>query len=453
MIIRGGTVVTAEGRCTADVQIKDGRITAVGLGLQSAGDPALDASGCYVLPGAIDPHTHIEMPAGGGTFNADTWHSGTVAAAFGGTTTVLDMITPEQGGSLAEALADWQGRAGPEAVVDYGFHMGIIDPRSQVLAEIPAMVAAGVPSFKLYLAYPGRLMLEDRDAFRAMQAVARADGLVLVHAENGGVIEVLVAQALAHGHTDPRYHAETRPAVLEAEATARACRLAELAGTRLYMVHVTCREALAEVARARHRGQSVLAETGTHYLLFTAADLDREEAFDGARWVLSPGLRTAEDQFALWQALGDGKLDTVASDHCPWMLAQKRLGLKRFDLIPNGIPGVEERLPFLYTYGVELGGLSLEQLVALTSTNPARIFGLYPHKGRIAPGADADLVVWDPAGSAAWTALAHHCGCDHSPYEGMTVHGRTRHVLVRGRPVVRDGEFVGEAGYGRFVRR
>ncbi|HYF90691.1 MAG TPA: dihydropyrimidinase [Symbiobacteriaceae bacterium] len=450
-MISGGTVVTAAGRMLADVRVEGAQVTAIGAGLRAPGDEVIDAEGCYVLPGAIDPHTHIELPTGGGEFNADSWYSGTIAAAFGGTTTVIDMITQERGDSLGNALADWHRRAAPHAVIDYGFHMGIIDVNPSVLDEIPLMVRAGVPSFKVYTAYRNRLMLGDSDLFAVMRAVAKANGLVLVHAENGDVIDTLVVEAVARGETAPRFHAVTRPAAAEAEATGRACRLAEMAGARLYVVHVTCREALEEIEAARRRGIPVLAETCTHYLLFTADELARPH-FDGARWVLSPPLRTEKDRKALWDALGK-TVEVVASDHCPWTLEQKARGRERFDRIPNGAPGVEERLPFLYTYGVERGYITLEELVAVTATDPARIFGLYPRKGTIAPGSDADIVVWDPAPRHTWSAATHHCGSDNSPYEGLPVSGAARHVLVRGRPVIRDGELKAEAGWGKYLER
>jgi dihydropyrimidinase len=295
-------------------------------------------------------------------------------------------------------------------------------------------------------------MLDDADLFAVMRRVAAAQGLVVVHAENGDVIDALVAEAVARGDTSPRFHAVTRPAAAEAEATARACRLAELAGARLYVVHVTCREALAEVEGAQRRGLPILAETCTHYLLFTADDLGRP-GFEGAKWVLSPPLRTQADIEALWISLTHS-LEVVASDHCPWTSAQRERGRERFDLIPNGAPGLEERLPFLYTYGVLPGRLSLENLVAVTSTNPAKIFGLYPRKGTIAPGSDADLVIWDPAVSRTWSAATHHCGSDNTPYEGMAVRGGVRHLLVRGRPIIRDGALqAGTEGRGAYIER
>jgi len=451
-VVRGGTVVTATGRFTGDVRVRDGRIEAVGLGVAAPGDTVFDASGCFVLPGGIDPHTHVEMPIGGGEFNAETWYTGTVAAAFGGTTTVIDHITQERGGSLSAVLEDWLERAGPQAVVDYGFHMGIIDPRPEVLEEIPVMVSRGVPSFKLYTAYRGRLMLNDGEIFAVMRAVARQNGLVLAHTENGDVIEALVAEAIADGRVGPEHHASTRPAAAEAEATQRLCRLAEMAGARLYVVHVTCKEALFEIFRARRRGPRVLAETCTHYLLFTEKDLARPD-FEGAKFVCSPALRTPGDQHTLWTALATGEVEAVGSDHCPWSLAQKRRGADRFDRIPMGAPGLEERIPFLYTYGVQRGLLSLEQMVAVTSTNAAQIFGLYPRKGAVAPGADADLVIWDPTQTRTWAAASHHSKTDNTPYEGMPVEGAVRHVLVRGRPVIQNGELTDAAGSGKFLSR
>ncbi|MGE5675227.1 MAG: dihydropyrimidinase [Mycobacterium leprae] len=448
--ITGGTVVTTAGSFAADLRIEGERIVAVGQGVRSPGDTLLDATSCFVLPGGIDPHTHMQMPAGD-QFNADTWYTGTTAAAWGGTTTVIDMITQERGSSLRSSLQDWQERARPQAVIDFGFHMGITDPRPAVLAEIPAIMRAGVPSFKLYMAYR-HLMLTDGQLLATMRVLGQENALALIHAENGDLIETLIAEALAQGHVSPRYHAITRPPATEVEATARVCRIADMAGCRLYIVHVSCADALAEVLAARGRGQPVLAETCTHYLIFTAADME-QPGFDGARFVLSPALRSHEDRERLWRALGSDQITVLASDHCPWTSSQRKRGTGQFNLIPGGIPGVEERLPFLYTYGVEAGLLSIEQLVALTATNPAQIFDLYPTKGVLMPGADADIVVWDPTVGRLWSAASHHSGTDETPYEGLPVHGGVRHVLVRGRPVIQDGTAQAEPGFGRFLPR
>jgi dihydropyrimidinase len=452
LIIRNGTVVNAFGRCRADVRVEGERVTAIGEGTGQPGDEELDASGCHVLPGGIDPHTHIEMPAGEGGCNAGTWYSETAAAVAGGTTCVLDMITQERGATLTAALRDWQRRAQAGAVCDFGFHMGVTDPLPEVLAEMEAVAAAGVPSFKLYLAYRDRLMVADGAAFRIMRAAGALGALTLVHAENGDLIETLVAEARAAGRLAAGVHGETRPALAEGEATHRAMQLAQLAAAPIYIVHVTCREALAAVRAARQAGRPVWAEACAHHLLLTDAEY-RRPGFGAAPYVLSPPLRDPEDVAALWGGLEDGALDLVATDHCPWHLAgQKERGRHDFAAIPNGAPGVEERLALLWTHGVETGRWTPEQFVARTSANAARIFRL-EGKGAVLPGCDADLVVWDPAVRRSLSAATHHSAVDHSIYEGMPVAGRARFTLVRGRVVATEGKPVAEAGWGRFARR
>lgn len=452
VVIRGGTVVNSDWSGPADVRIEVQRVTAVGEGLAEPGDTVLDATGCFVMPGGIDPHTHIEMPAGGGTFNADDWYSGTAAAVAGGTTAVLDMITQDRGGSLGEALADWRRRAEARAVCDFGFHMGVIDARPEVLAEMASVVADGVPSFKIYLAYKGRIMIDDADAFRIMREAGRLGALTLVHAENGELVDLLIREAMAAGRTEPGLHPTCRPAVGEGEATHRAIQLARIAGAPVYIVHVSCREALEAVARARQQGQSVWAETCAHYLILTDEEY-RRPGFEAAPYVLSPPLRPAADQAALWAGLADGTLDLVATDHCPWNLnGQKDQGRHDFSKMPNGGPGIEERMALLWTYGVEAGRWTPGQFVARTSTRAARIFGMET-KGAVAPGMDADLSVWDPAVRRTLSVKAQHSRVDHSLYEGIDVSGQCRFTLVRGRVAAREGRPVADAGWGRFVHR
>ncbi len=450
IVIRGGVVVNASGEAEADVRIEGERITGVGADLHQPGDQILDASGCRVMPGGIDPHTHIEMPAGDLGFTADTWESATAAAVAGGTTCVIDMITQERGESLGAALQDWQRRAGPQAHCDYSFHMGIIDPRPAVLAEMGEIVAAGVPSFKIYLAYKGRLMISDDEALRIMQEAGRLGAWTLVHAENGDLIEELIADARAAGRLGPEMHPATRPPHGEGEATARAIDLGRHAGAPVYIVHVSCRDALGAIARARKAGQRVAAEACLHHLVLTDEEY-RRPGLEAAPFVLSPPLRSEVHRLALWAGLESGTLDLVATDHCPWNLeGQKERGEHDFTLIPNGGPGLEERMAVLYT--AARGSWTPAQFVARTSANAARIFGL-KHKGAVAPGFDADLVVWDPNVESKISAATQHGGVDHSLYEGMAVRGQCRFTLVRGRVAAVAGKPVGAPGWGRQPHR
>ncbi len=452
-VIRGGTVVTAAASFSADVRVAGGHITAVGQVPPQPGDHVLDAGGCLVMPGGIDPHTHLEMPAGEIT-TADDWYSGTAAAAAGGTTCVLDMITQERGAGLQTALAQWQERAAGKACIDYSFHMGIIDPRAEVLAELPAVVAAGVPSVKIYLAYKGRIMVNDGEAFRIMRAAAGSGALTLVHAENGEVIEVLQAEARAAGRLQPGRHGAARPPLTEAEATVRALALAEMAAAPVYIVHVTCAAALAPIRAARLAGRPVWAEACVPHLMLTDREY-QQPGFAAAPYVLSPPLRPESDRRALWDGLAEGTLDLVATDHCPWHLhGHKDRGREDFTCMPNGAPGIEERLALLWTHGVAAGAWRPSEFVARTSTRAARIFGLYPQKGTVQIGADADLVVWDPAPRRALSACTQHSRVDHCLYEGMEVQGLARYVLARGRLVAGEGKPTGDAaGWGRQATR
>ncbi|KAB2954913.1 MAG: dihydropyrimidinase, partial [Thermoanaerobaculia bacterium] len=450
--IDNGTVVTAEATARADVLIEGETIAAVGERLEAEADLVLDAGGRLILPGGIDAHTHLDMPLADGISSADDFETGTIAAALGGTTTIVDYATQARGGSLAAALEAWHARAAGRAAVDYGFHMIVCDLSPAVERELPALVAAGVTSFKLFMAYPGRLMLDDGAIFRVLLAARELGALVCLHAENGHVIEVLVERALAEGRTAPKYHAITRPARAEAEAAARAAALAGIADAPVLIVHLSTPEALEEIEHARARGVDVLAETCPQYLLLSERRYD-EPGLAGAQCVMSPPLRRPTSREPLWRGLADGALQTVATDHCPFRLADKARGADDFSKIPNGAPGIETRLVLLWHEGVRAGRISMNRFVEVTSTAPARIFGLYPRKGAIAPGSDADLVIWDPELETTISAASHHSRADYSLYEGWRVTGGPETVLLRGAVVVENGRFVGRPGGGRYLPR
>jgi len=454
-VIVNGTVVTASGCFKADVVIEGERIASLAdpaMREGSRADRVIDAQGMYVMPGGVDVHTHLDMPLGD-IASSDDFLTGTVAAAHGGTTTIIDYAAHAPSEGLRDGLLAWHARARGKAVIDYGFHMSLASVSKAMLDEMAAIVEEGVTSFKLFTAYPGRLYSDDGQILRAMQRARELGALVAVHAENGLAIEVLIEQALARANTEPRYHALTRPEALEAEATCRALSLAEVAGARVYIVHISSRRSLEEVARFRRRGLSVFAETCPHYLCLTAQELERD-GFEGAKFVCSPPLRDSASVEALWQGLATGLIDVVATDHCPFHFqSQKRRGLHSFALIPNGLPGIETRLLLLWERGVRSGRIGPSRFVELVATAPAKIFGLYPRKGTLAPGADADIVVWDPNRAQSLAAQALHMRVDYSPYEGLTVHGSPRYVLSRGEVIVEDGSFVGRPGRGHFLRR
>ncbi|HYK88046.1 MAG TPA: dihydropyrimidinase, partial [Acidobacteriota bacterium] len=389
----------------------------------------------------------------GGTVTSDDFETGTRAAAFGGTTMLIDFAAQSRGQSMRSALDRWHKKAEQKAVVDYGFHMTITDLREDYLEEMKSLIREGVSSFKLFMAYPGTLMVDDATIFKALRAAAGAGGLICVHAENGEVIDFLVKEALAQGNISPKYHALTRPTTAEAEATGRAIALAQMAEAPVYIVHVSCAEALARIRESRERRFPALAETCPQYLCLSIDDYNRP-GFEGARYVLTPPLREAWNQDELWKALADDQLQVVSTDHCPFMFnGQKTLGRDDFSKIPNGGPGVENRVALIYDRGVRTGRISLNRWIDLVSTTPARLFGLYPKKGAIAPGSDADIVLFDPEAEVTLSAGSHHMHVDYNLYEGWRIKGVSRRVYSRGKLIVNEDRFLGSAGWGHFVPR
>ncbi|HEX9689001.1 MAG TPA: dihydropyrimidinase [Thermoanaerobaculia bacterium] len=452
-LIRGGTVVTATDLYRGEVLIEDEKIAAIATSFDGASvDRTIDASGKYVIPGGIDVHTHLDMPFGG-TTSADDFESGTVAAAHGGTTSIVDFAIQYRGQTLRHALETWAEKAGGKAAIDYGFHMIVTELTDAVEKEMDALVREGVTSFKLFMAYPGVFMLDDATIFKALLRTGENGGTICMHAENGGVIDVLVKKALAEGKTAPKYHALTRPARAEGEATHRAIALAEMAGVPIYIVHLSASEALEMVTEARDRGLPAYAETCPQYL-FLSYDNYEEPGFAGAKYVMSPPLRPRETHARLWRGLAGGDLQAVSTDHCPFcMKEQKELGRDDFSKIPNGAPGIETRMSLVFDGGVRTGKISVNRFVELTSTSPAKIFGLFPRKGTVAPGSDADLVVFDPDKKTTLSAKTHHMRVDYNPYEGREVTGAAETVLSRGRVIVENGKFTGKAGAGSFLKR
>ncbi|MET0133531.1 MAG: dihydropyrimidinase [Kibdelosporangium sp.] len=451
-LIKGGTVLSSTGAVPADVLVDGERVVAVTApGFPWEADKVIDATGKYVLPGGIDAHTHMEMPFGGTSSN-DTFETGTIAAAWGGTTTIIDFAVQAKGTTLQSTLDKWHSKADGNCAIDYAFHMIVSDVNDTSLKEMQTCIDQGVNSFKMFMAYPGVFYATDGEILRAMQRAADTGGLVMMHAENGIAIDELVAQALAEGRTDPVQHGLTRPAELEGEATSRAITLAKVTGSPLYIVHLSAAEALAAVARARDTGQNVFAETCPQYLYLSIEDLAKPD-FEGSKYVASPPLRPKEHQASLWNGLRTNDLSVVSTDHCPFCFnEQKELGRGDFSKIPNGIPGVEHRMDLLHQ-GVVAGEISLARWVEITSTTPARMFGLYPRKGTISPGSDADIVVYDPAATQTLSVQTHHMNVDYSAYEGMSITGKVDTVLSRGRVVVEGNAFHGAAGQGQFLSR
>jgi dihydropyrimidinase len=452
-VIRNGTIVTATDTYAADVGIAGDKISTIAaqLSAENAGR-TIDATGCYVMPGGIDVHTHLDMPFGG-TTSADDFESGTIAAAFGGTTTLVDFAIQYKGQTLRTAFETWMKKADGKAAIDYAFHCIITDLTDAQLEEMGALVKEGVSSFKLFMAYPGVFMLDDASIFRAMSRAAECGGLICMHAENGGAIDVIVRRALAEGKRAPKYHALTRPTTAEAEATSRAIALAEMAGAPVHIVHLSCNEALDKVREARDRGLPVYAETCPQYLYLSIENFDAP-GFEGAKYVFTPPLREKWHQEKLWQGLAKDDLQLVSTDHCPFCFKeQKEMGRDDFTKIPNGGPGIEHRLSLVYSGGVVAKRFSPNRFVQLVSTAPAKLFGLYPRKGTVAIGSDADLVVFDPHAEQVISAKTHHMRVDYSMFEGIRTQGAPKVTLSRGKVVVEKNLFVGRAGAGQFLRR
>jgi dihydropyrimidinase len=454
-LIKNGHIVTAVDSYTADILIDGETVAMIGKDLEpvvGSVSMTFDATGKLVIPGGIDPHTHMDLPFGG-TSSSDDFETGTRAAAFGGTTTIIDFAVQYHGQGLNEALDVWFGKAEGKASIDYGFHLIVTDLPDERLPELKAMIDQGVTSFKLFMAYPGVFLVDDGTIFKAMTAAGESGGLICMHAENGVVIDVLIKRALAEGRTAPKYHALTRPTKAEAEGVHRAIAIAEMADSPVYIVHLSCYDALKEVQAARDLGLPAFAETCPQYLLLDYSRYE-QEGFEGAKYVMTPPLRDKENQELLWRGLRSDDLQVISTDHCPFCFKeQKELGLGDFSKIPNGGPGVENRMSLIYHHGVGAGRISLNRFVELTSTAAAKIFGLFPKKGTIAVGSDADIVIFDPNREQTISAATHHMRVDYSAYEGWKVKGVTEVVLSKGKVIVWNGEWKGKAGDGRFVRR
>ncbi len=455
VLIKNGRIVTAADDYHADIFIGDETVSLIGRNLEIDADHVIDAARKLVIPGGIDPHTHLEMPFGG-TTTSDTFETGTRAAAYGGTTTIVDFAIQTKGTSTLDALDAWQEKAAGRTAIDYGFHMVITDMPEDRLQEMRRLSDEGVTSYKMFMAYPGVMLSDDGTIFRAMRKAGEDGTLVCMHAENGIVIDELVKIALSEGNIGPKYHALTRPTRLEAEGAHRALAIAEVAQAPVYLVHLSCFDALEQLRMAQARGVMAHAETCPQYLLLDMDCYD-EPGFDGAKYVLTPPLREKWNQEELWSGLRNSSLDVISTDHCPFcMKDQKELGRDNFSQIPNGGPGVENRMSLIFQRGVNHGNISLNRFVELTSTSPAKIFGLFPKKGTIAVGSDADIVIFDPEREeiiSLHNPHTHHMNIDYNAYEGMKVRGFTETVLSRGRVIINRGEYLGRPGDGSFIKR
>ena len=452
-LIQNGTIVTAEGSTRADLLMEGECITAIGTELDASGHTVMNATGLLVMPGGIDVHTHLDMPFGG-TVSADDYRTGTIAAAVGGTTAVIDFALQSRGHTLQEALDTWLAKSKNKACIDFSLHMAVTDllPDGATLREMEPMVAAGISSFKLFMAYPNVLMIDDGLMFQVMQKAASLDALCCIHAENGSAIDIVVAQYIAEGKTAPHFHAHARSTKAEAEATHRAIALAEMTGCAVYIVHLSNEESLRELKHAQQHYPRALAETCTQYLALSLEEQMPGRSWDEAKFVFTPPLREKKNQGPLWQALADGSLAVVSTDHCPFTMEQKALGRDDFRKIPNGGPGIENRMQVLWHLGVNGGRITPEKFVELTATAPARIFGM-TQKGELKPGKDADILLWDPAQRYTIQAATQRMATDYSMFEGWTVTGNAKHVFSRGELVVDDGKWVGSTGRGRFIHR
>ena len=451
ILIKNGHVVTASEDYKADLYIEGEQIVAIGANLPYQADRVIDATDKIVFPGGIDPHVHLDMPFMG-TYSSDNYETGTRAALFGGTTTVIDFILQTQGDSLYNALRSWQGRSVGKAIGDYSYHMAVTDFNENTAAEVVQMIEKeGITSFKTFMAYKGALMIDDGQMVQLMQVVKKHGGMVTVHATNGDMIDSLIAQNRALGNRAPLYHYLSQPEITEAEASARFTDMLSYTGCTGYIVHLTCEGALNAVRNAGKRNQHVHVETCIQYLLLDAALYEQD--FEGAKWVMSPPLRKPKDQAALWAGIEQGLVNVVATDHCPFTWAQKQMGKDDFSKIPNGHPAIEHRVELLFSEGVLKGRISLPKFVELISTNAAKLFGMYPRKGTIAIGADADVVVLNPATRHVLSAKTHHMRTDYSAYEGREVQGKVETVLLRGKVAIAAEKCWLEAGYGQFIRR
>jgi len=455
LLIRSGRIVTAVDDYFADIHVEGGQVVRIGKDLQVEGTRVIDATGKIVFPGGIDPHTHLDMPFGG-TTSADTFETGTRAAAFGGTTTIIDFAIQTKGRATLEGLETWHAKAAGQAVIDYGFHMIVTDMPEERLGEMGRLADGGVTSYKLFMAYPGVLYSDDATIYRAMRRAGEDGTMICMHAENGIVIDEIIKRAVEEGKTAPKYHAATRPTRMEGEGVHRAIAIAEVAGVPVYIVHLSSADALEEVKRARNRGVHAYAETCPQYLLLDESYYDKPD-FEGAKYVMTPALRHKDNQDVLWKGLEMGHLATIATDHCPFCFGgQKELGRDSFTKIPNGAPGVENRMALIYHHGVNAGRISLNKFVELTSTAAAKMFGMFPRKGTIAVGSDADLVVFDPERREVISIdnpATHHMKVDYSTYEGFAVKGYPDVVIARGEVIVEGGSFHGRTGRGQFIRR
>ncbi|MCA0174052.1 dihydropyrimidinase [Bacillus sp. RAR_GA_16] len=452
-IIRNGTIVTASETYQADILISDGVISSIGKSIEVEGAEVVDATDRYVFPGGIDPHTHLEMPFGG-TVTKDDFETGTIAAAFGGTTSVIDFCLTEKGKPLSEAIKTWHDKSKDKSVIDYSFHLMISEINDEVLDQLPDVInQEGITSFKVFMAYKNVFQADDETLYRTLLAAKEHGALVMVHAENGDVIEYLTKEALAKGQTEPIYHALTRPPEVEGEATGRAAQLTGLASSQLYVVHVSCKEAADKISEARKKGYDIHGETCPQYLVLDQSYLEKPN-FEGAKYVWSPPLREKSNQEALWNALRTGQLETIGSDQCSFDFnGQKDLGRDDFTKIPNGGPMIEDRFSILFSEGVRKGRISLNQFVDITSTKSAKLFGLFPKKGTISIGSDADLVIFNPETKRKISADTHHMAVDYNAFEGMEVTGEPETVLVRGDFVIKNKQFVGTPGSGQYLKR
>ena len=451
ILIKNGRIITATDDYVADIFIEGETISAIGKNLKVTADEVIDASGKLVMPGGIDPHVHLDMPFMG-TYSSDNYETGTRAALYGGTTTVIDFILQTQGKSLQSALQEWKGRSDNNAVGDYSFHMAVTDFNEETKKEIQHFIEVeGITSFKTFMAYKGALMIDDRQMVGLMQEVKKHGGLINVHATNGDMIDFLIAKHKSEGKLEPLYHYLSQPEVTEAEASSRFADMADYTGCPGYIVHLTCEGALNAVRFATRRNQHVFVETCIQYLILDASLY--EQNFEGAKWVMSPPLREKKDQETLWAGLNQGLVNVVATDHCPFMWEQKLMGKDDFSKIPNGHPAIENRMELLFSEGVNKGRITLNKYVEVASTNAAKIFGMFPKKGTIAIGSDADIVLFDANETHTLSAKTHHMNVDYSGYEGWEITGKVKTVLLRGKVVIDNNECKVQKGYGQFVKR